>query len=152
MGSTLADAADNRGVAVADNRGCSSAAASFLGEDPSATETDDRRTCPTCNGCGHIVANFYVDSVEHWSQRLYEERWIDRAAIMDWAALYCASPFRKSQALEILHKVLKKEHGGPAYAVRNPSGFIATSVKDAWHKADPAQSSSDTWSNSWWER
>ena len=108
--------------------------------------------CPTCNGCGHIVANYYVDTMEHWSQRLYMERRIDRAAIMDWSALYCASPFRKSQALEILHKVLKKEHGGPAYAVRNPSGFIATSVKDAWHKADPAQSSSDTWSNSWWER
>jgi len=69
---------------------------------------------------------------------------------MDWTALYCASPFRKSHALKILHKVLKKEHGGPAYAVRNPSAFVATAVKQAWHMSDPTLSSNDTWSNWGW--
>ena len=85
-------------------------------------------------GCGHIQQNYWVDTVGHWSHRLLTERNVDAAAVTDWCALYAASAFRKSQALELLHKMLKKEHGG--YGVRNPSAFLATAIKDAWHQEE----------------
>ena len=74
--------------------------------------------------------------MEHWTHRLSTERNIDSAAMTDWCTLYAASPFRLSQALMVLHKILKKEHGGQMYAVRNPSAFLATSIKDAWHQQE----------------
>ncbi len=70
------------------------------------------RVCPTCLGAGHIWENYWVDTMQHWTHRLSTERNIDSAAMTDWCTLYAASPFRKSQALEVLHKILKKEHGG----------------------------------------
>ena len=73
-----------------------------------------------------------MDNISHWSHRLLTERGVDQRALTDWCSLYSATPFRKSQALAIIHKVLKKESGG--YAVRKPSAFIVTSVKEAWHK------------------
>ena len=83
-------------------------------------------------GSGTIKQDYWVDSIAHWSHRLTTERNVDKKALADWCSLYAATPFRKSLALEILHKVVKKDSGG--YAVRNPSAFIVTGVKEAWHK------------------
>ena len=83
-------------------------------------------------GSGTIKQDYWVDSIAHWSHRLTTERHIDKRALADWCSLYAATPFRTSLALEILHKVVKKDSGG--YAVRNPSAFIVTGVKEAWHK------------------
>ena len=83
-------------------------------------------------GAGTIGGDYWVDNLAHWSRRLSTERDIDSRALTDWCSLYSASEFRKAQALELLHKVLKKDSGG--YAVRNPSAFVVTGVKEAWHK------------------
>lgn len=105
----------------------------------------------------------YIDTLDHWSYRL-SARGIDRGAFNDWAALYSASPFRKQQAMLIFHKVIKKDHGGPGWSVRNPSAFIASSLRDAWRLDDPtfaapvapgqsASTSSSCWgraSDAWW--
>ena len=37
--------------------------------------------------------------------------------------------------MELFHKCVKREHGG--FSVDNPSAFIATGVKEAWHKKKP---------------
>jgi len=86
----------------------------------------------------------YVDTLEHWSKRLSESG-VDDKAIIDWAALYSASGFRKSQAMLLVHKLLKKSHGGQQFAPNNPSGFMVSSVRDAWHLGDPTFGPSSSW-------
>ena len=89
------------------------------------------RWCPTCSGQGYINKGYYVDSVEHWSHTL-RLRGVDDSAVGDWATLYCHSEFRKSLALEMLHKLLKRLGGGERF--NNVSALVMNSVKDSWHK------------------
>ena len=58
----------------------------------------------------------------------------DERAVDAWSHLYRVGGWRKSQAMELLHKLLKKDHGsrGPA----NPAAFMSRSVSNAW-KDDP---------------
>ena len=89
------------------------------------------RWCPTCSGQGYINKGYYVDSVEHWSHTL-RLRGVDDTAVGDWVTLYCTTDFRKSLAMEILHKLLKRLAGGERF--HNISAWIVNSVKDSWHK------------------
>ena len=150
-GATIDDKGKGKGDATNDDedKGKGKGDASVgKGKSESPTVAREPRCCPTCNGCGTVAGDVWVDTLEHWSQRLSSEAGIDPMALMEWSALYSASSFRKSQAMEILHKVLKKGDG--EHAVRNPSAFIASACKDAWHTHDPAFSSSWDARSSWW--
>ena len=120
-----------------------SAAASAAAVDPNQAgvvacrqrQSTFQRVCPTCMGEAKVPADFYVDTLEHWTTRLSQDGRFDRVVIQDWVALYCGSAFRRSQAMEALHKVNKKEHG--MQPCHNPAGFLATNIIDAWKKEDP---------------
>ena len=60
----------------------------------------------------------------------------DERAVDAWSHLYRVGGWRKSQAMELLHKLLKKDHGsrGPA----NPAAFMSRSVSNAWTEHPPA--------------
>ena len=92
------------------------------------------RWCPTCSGQGYIQKGYYVDTIEHWSHTL-RLRGVDDTAIADWATLFSHSEFRRSIALEMLHKLLKRLGGGERFG--NISSWVMSSVKDAWHKVPP---------------
>ena len=94
--------------------------------------------CPTCLGSGRVHEDScWIDTLAHWSHRLSHDIGADTSSITDWSTLYVASPFRKEQAMEILHKLMKKGHGGPEHAVKNPSAFLVVAVKEAWWKKSP---------------
>ena len=71
-----------------------------------------------------------IDCVEAWMAVL-EQYYVDHKARLSWCSLYSASPQGKTEALPIVHKLLKKDSGG--YGVDNPSAYVQKSTRDKWH-------------------
>ena len=71
-----------------------------------------------------------IDCVEAWMAVL-EQYYVDHKARLSWCTLYSASPQGKTEALSIVHKLLKKESDG--YGVEKPSAYVQTSTREKWH-------------------
>ena len=56
----------------------------------------------------------------------------DEASMKDWFVLAGASKDGWTEAMSILHKLLKRSHSG--YPYDKPSAVVCSSVKNAWHK------------------
>ena len=93
------------------------------------------KSCPTCKGKGKVTLNVWSDDIQHWRWRLLHEGTFDQTAIDAWSQLYRVGGWRKSQAMEILHKLLKKDHGSSP--PDNTSAFMSKSVSNAWKDAPP---------------
>ena len=94
--------------------------------------------CPICNGDRVIDAEVHEwhDSPEHWAWRLAHNFQIDQQAIARFIELYRAGGFRKSLALQTLHKLLKKGHGGRL--PDNRSAWLLNSLRACWDVQEPA--------------
>ena len=91
-------------------------------------------TCPTCNGARRIPSDLVVESLEHFTYLASVDFGCDFASVADFATLWSANTFRRSQALAIGRLLLSSS---PA-TLANPSGWLATQVKDSWHAEVPA--------------
>ena len=68
---------------------------------------------------------------------MQNEMGCDRQSVRDWQTLFLANDIGRVEAMNILHKILKKSHGGEGQKVRHPPAFVIAAVKKAWHVARP---------------
>ena len=86
-----------------------------------------------CNGSGVVPSFQAIESVDAWAAIL-SEMGVDAVACRDWQSLFTASDKGRMEAMCVVHKILKKEQGGPTHAVRKPGAFVCAAVRAAWHE------------------
>ena len=88
-----------------------------------------KEKCLLCQGTGEARDLPNADDLNAWSVVL-SNMGVDDRARHDWISLYASTATGKTEALSIVHKLLKKDSGG--YAVQKPSAFVVSAVGSAW--------------------
>ena len=89
-----------------------------------------KEKCLLCQGTGEARDLPDVDDVNAWSAVL-SNMGVDDRARQAWITLYASNTAAgKTEALSIVHKLLKKDSG--SHPVRKPGGFVVSAVGHAW--------------------
>ena len=85
-------------------------------KDITRCSTVDHRVqkCPLCKGGGKSTSADDANRLERLSQTLIVDFKCDHASVVCFASLYAASQFRRMQALQIFHDLLKRKQSGDA--------------------------------------